>query len=179
MELIRLDRLQQVLQEYGEKAVEIYKYQVSVGGHNASRDLINSVKAQVQQNGAAWEVSLNLLEYWKYLEGGSKGTRSSYPGAAYPAHFPPPWALERWIEVKPVIPQPDARGRIPTPKQLSYAIAHSIERKGTKPHPALATTIEELNAQYRDKIFSAFSADVGDYISKVIRLDGGKMMQNL
>lgn len=180
MELITLTHLREVLEEYAAQAAEIYKYQIALGGHNASRQLVDKVTAQVNVDGSAWEVSLSLMEYWKYLEGGSKGTESSPAGAVYPAHFPPPWALERWINVKPVIPRPLPNGKLPSPKQLSYMIAHSIEKRGQEPFPALQTTIDELNEMYKDKFVLALSEDVGVYISKVLHpLSQGRMSQAL
>lgn len=184
MELISLENLRSVLEEYAEQASEIYKYQVSLGGHNASRKLVDSVKTQVNVNGTEWEVSISLLEYWKYLEGGHQGTKSSPAGAVYPAHRPPAWALEKWINVKPILPRPvtlkSGKTRLPSPKELSYAMAISIERYGIEPYPALQTTIDELNEMYKDKFVFALSEDVGDYIGKVLHsLSEGRMMQNL
>lgn len=181
MELISFSKIQEVLEEYASRAKELYKYQVSLGGHNASRDLINSVETMVTvDGGGTWRVSLQLNEYWKYLEGGSKGTESSPSGAVYPAHFPPPSAILDWIRVKPVLPQPLADGKIPSLKSLSYLISRSIQRHGIEPYPALATTIDELNEQYKDKFIIALSSDVGQYINKVlVSLGNGAMSQRL
>lgn len=194
MELISLTHLKEVLDEYAAQAAEIYKYQIALGAHNASRELVDNVKAQVNVDGTAWEVSLSLKEYWKYLEGGSKGTESSPVGAVYPPHMPPAWAILKWIQVKPVIPRPlmnltprsmsllaaSRKPRIPTPEQLSYMIAESIEKRGIEPYPALQTTIDELNAMYKDKFVIALSKDVGVYINKVLHpLSQGRMMQPL
>lgn len=180
MELISLTHLKEVLDEYAAQAAEIYKYQIALGAHNASRELVDNVKAQVNVDGTAWEVSLTLKEYWKYLEGGSKGTESSPAGAVYPAHRPPAWALEKWINVKPVLPRPLPSGKLPSPKQLSYMISRSIEKRGIEPFPALQTTIDELNEMYKDKFVLALSQDVGVYINKVLHpLSQGRMMQEL
>lgn len=180
MELISLDNVRAVLEEYGRQAEEIYKYQISLGGHNASRDLVNTIKANVGVDNNVWEVSLTLNHYWKYLEGGSRGAESSPSGAVYPAHRPPAWALERWISVKPVIPRPRADGSLPSPKQLAYAMRESIYKKGIEPFPALQTTIDELNEIYKDKFVIALSQDVGVYINKVLRgLSGATMMSKL
>jgi len=178
-ELITLSNLEAALREYAAKAQELYKMNLALGGKNASHDLTESVHAYVESDGRAFEVRVSLLEYWKYVEGGSKGELSSPAGAVYPAHFPPPWALERWIEVKPVIPRPMANGKIPTPKQLSWMIARSIQRRGIEPFPAMATTIEELNRQYKDVFAFALSKDLDGYISKIVNLGSGSMSQRL
>jgi hypothetical protein len=179
MNLLSLDNLQAALEEYGAKAVELYKMQLALGGKNASHALADSVTAHVETTEGAYEVRVTLLDYWKYIEGGSQGKESSPLGAIYPAHFPPPRILERWIEVKPVIPRPGKNGRIPTPKQLSWMIARSIERRGIEPFPAMATTIEELNRQYKDVLAVALAKDVTNYIAKLTTLDRGAMSQAL
>lgn len=174
-QLITLTNLEAALREYAAKAQEIYKKNLALGNKNASHDLADSVNAYVEVNGRVFEVRVSLLGYWKFVEGGSHGEVTSPPGAVYPAHFPPPWALERWIEVKPVIPRPMANGKIPTPKQLSWMIARSIQRRGIAPFPAMATTIEELNREYKDVFTFALSKDLDGEIAKVLSLGTGAM----
>ena len=159
------ENLRRVLDEYSEQAVELYKYQISLGGHNASRELTDNVKAHVVSGDKEFLVTLDLKEYWKYIEGGSKGTVSSPAGAVYKAHFPPPRVIEQWISIKPVMPRPGANGKIPTPRQLSYAIATNIERYGQEPFPALETTKEELSRIFQRKLQKALAQDVAYYIS--------------
>lgn len=175
-ELLPYDNLRRVLEEYAEQAKEIYKYQIALGAHNASRDLTDNVKSHVVVGETAYEVTLDLNYYWKFLEGGSKGTISSPMGAEFPAHFPPPWAIEKWINVKPIIPKPiilkSGKSRIPSPKQLSYAIATNIEKYGQEPFPALATTKEELEKMFKDKIAEAMAEDVRILMEKFLLKEG-------
>lgn len=163
-----LTNLQECLRQYGEEAKAIYIRKITEGDHNASRDLISSVTARVEQDGKGWEVSLQLANYWKYLEGGSRGTEQTPAGAIYPAHMPPISALMRWIEVKPIIPRPKDNGKLPTPTQLAFAIGKTIERKGIAPYPALAETIEDLNAVYAEKLGIALALDCKDYLASIL-----------
>lgn len=156
-ELMELTELQQVLKDYARDARELYKYQISLGGKNASRKLIDSVNSQVIVNDRGYEVNLTLQHYWKYIESGRK-----------PGKFPPVGALIRWIEVKPIIPKPDANGKLPSPKQLAYLIGRKIEQEGIEPFPALKTTQEELDKIYHKKLSDALGHDVSNYIRKVI-----------
>lgn len=167
-QLIDLAELQQVLKDYARDAEEIYKYQISLGGKNASRKLIDNVRSQVFINNRGYDVTLRLQHYWKYIEGGRKGTESSPPGAKWSAGFPPVGVLIKWIQVKPILPRPDANGRIPSPKQLAYLIGRKIEKEGIAPFPALKTTQEELDKIYHKKLSDALGHDVSNYISKVI-----------
>ena len=167
-DLINFTELQQVLQDYAKEAEEIYKYQISLGGKNASRKLTDTIKSNVVVGNQAYEVTLTLQEYWKYIEGGSMGKVSSPAGAVYPAHFPPVGVLINWINIKPVLPRPDANGRIPSPKQLAFLIGRKIENEGIEPFPALKTTKEELDKIYHEKLSAALGHDLVLYIRKII-----------
>lgn len=156
-DLINFTELQQVLQDYAKEAEEIYKYQISLGGKNASRKLTDTIKSNIIVGDQAYEVSLTLQEYWKYVESGRA-----------PGKFPPVKALLDWISVKPIIPRPDANGRIPTPKQLSFLIGRKIKEEGIEPFPALETTKEELDKIYHGKLSAALGHDVSHYIRKII-----------
>lgn len=156
-ELINFKELQQVLQDYAREAEEIYKYQISLGGKNASRKLTDTIKSNIIVGDQAYEVSLTLQEYWKYIESGRP-----------PGKFPPVKALLDWISVKPIIPRPDANGRIPTPKQLSFLIGRKIKEEGIEPYPALEATKEELDKIFHEKLSVALGHDVSHYIRKII-----------
>lgn len=156
-ELLNLTELQRVLQDYAREAEELYKYQLSLGGKNASRKLADSVRSKVVVGDTAYDVVLNLQEYWKYIEQGRK-----------PGRFPPVGALINWINVKPILPRPDDNGRIPSPKQLAYLIGRKIEQEGIEPFPALKTTQEELDKIYHQKISAALGHDVSNYIRKIM-----------
>jgi hypothetical protein len=166
--LIDLEQLQKVLQEYAKEAEEIYKYQISLGGHNASRKLIDTIKTRIDYNDQSYEVAMTLNKYWKYIEGGRKGKDSSPPGAVYKAAFPPVNALMEWISVKPVLPREFDGKRSPRPKSLAFLIGRKIEQEGIEPYPAMATTIEECNKIYREKLSEALGHDVFNYIRKII-----------
>lgn len=148
------------LRAYARDAQDLYKRKVAEQGHSASGELIASVVTNVVTDSEAYSVTMDLAKYWKYLEGGSKGSVTSYPGALYAAHWPPVDAILRWIEVKPVIPRPFANGKLPTQKQLAYLIGRKIATKGTEPHPMLAETLEELNEKYSERLADALALDV-------------------
>lgn len=171
--LVSLNHLRAKLLEVAKDAQETYRFQLAIGGKNASHALADSAKCYVEHTGTLYEVKIDLLSYWKYIEGGSQGTESSPSGAVFPAHFPPPWAIEKWINVKPILPQPNQFGHIPSPKSLSYAIAHSIEKRGIPPYPALEATIEEIYAKWNEEIAQAFAEDVNGWLTTTINILAG------
>ena len=157
MELIDLTELQKVLQDFATDIRDRYKDVLANNDHIASRKLVESVKTQVVVGDTYFEVTMTLEDYWKYVEYDTK------------PHFPPPDAILRWIEVKPVIPRPGANGRIPTPKQLAYLICRKISIEGTTGTHDLAKTKEDILPWWREQISLALGHDMENYIRKVVR----------
>ena len=151
--------LQKVFADYGKYAEQIYKYNLGLTRKNASRKLSDSTKHFVRVGDKAMVVGLRLEEYWKYIEYGRK-----------PGKFPPPSAILKWIEVKPIIPRPDANGRIPSPKSLAFLIGRKIKREGIEPTPVLEATAEQVNAKFMQAIRDAMKKDLGDALYKIVKL---------
>lgn len=154
-ELIDLTELQQVLQDYAKDIRDRYKDRLANNDHVASHALINSIRTNIVSGDQFFEVTMTLEEYWKYVEYDTR------------PHFPPPSALLKWIEVKPVIPRPDRNGRIPTPKQLAFLIGRHIDTYGTTGTHDLQLTKDDINAWYQKRLSEALGHDVVRYIKKI------------
>jgi len=139
------------LQAYGDAVAAAYKDELLGDDRIATGDLINSVKAVViGPDGGQIEVALDVAAYWKYVEYGTR------------PHWPPPDAIRKWIEAKPVIPTAFRNGKLPTLEQLTFLISRKIARFGTVGTHTLAHTLEEVNAEWADRIAEALAEDVGD-----------------
>lgn len=149
--------LQAVLAEMAEDLSVNYREKLTESGRNASRALYNSVTARVETDGGAYEVRLSLLEYWKYIEHGTR------------PHWPPVSKILEWIKVKPVIPRPDRNGRIPSQKSLAYLIARKISRVGTEGKPDLKNTVDKVLPWYMSRIAEALGRDVQEYVTRVFQ----------
>lgn len=151
------------LEEYAEKAEELYKRKLTDKGINASYKLLNSVETVVRRNDDEFIVTINLEDYWIYVENG-RG----------PGRFPPIDKILEWVRVKPVIPYSDSRGRLPTEEQLAFLIARKIANEGTEGRKVLYETVEELNRYYLpllqqalDRDFARFSYEIDTYIGSI------------
>lgn len=156
MELLQLNELRQVLEQMAEDLAQGYKDEIERNGHNASMALYNSVTSRVEYDGRFFDVILNLEDYWKYIENGTR------------PHFPPFEAILKWVQVKPVIPSPRENGTIPTETQLARAIQYSIGMHGTKGTHSLDKTKDGIIPFYRERIEEALGHDMYDYISKLL-----------
>lgn len=155
-ELFQFTHTEAVLQEYAKAAEAIYKDNLLASGHLAGAGLLNSIHTEVVRGEHSVAVDMDLAEYWKYVEYDTR------------PHFPPVSALLRWVQIKPILPTPDKKGRIPTPKQLAFLIGRKIAKEGTKGTHDLEHTMERLNTAYEAKIEAAIVADLGNATDAII-----------
>lgn len=147
---LTLPHLQKVLQDYADEVQRLYKENLVKSDRLASEELYNSVETEVLIEGRVYRVTLTLADYWKYVEDDTR------------PHWPPKEALIKWITVKPVIPRPDSRGRLPSTSSLAYLIGRKIAEKGTTGSHDLRDTLAEVNARYEHLITEALALDIED-----------------
>ena len=152
-----------LLEEYGKAVAQQYRDNLRRDGRPASGDLERSIKTRVVVDGKDFVVQMDLKEYWKYIEYGTKGWFTGNTSRK----FPPVSDILKWIEVKPVIPRPDAKGRIPSPQSLAYLIGRKIRDFGTKGRADLTEAKMEVTEQWRERISQALGHDMEFYIRKV------------
>ena len=139
--------------------LELYRNQLIDKNINASNTLSHTATTIMEVDGTTLSVSFNLEEYWKYVEYG-RG----------PGKRPPIDAIERWIKVKPIIPDP-INGRVPTTKQLAFLISRKIGMEGTKAQRPLekavySDSMELLINQLKNEIVGQMKEELGNFIEK-------------
>jgi hypothetical protein len=130
MEKLELTTIQDITNDF---VVEL-KNKLKANDSYASGDLVNSIRGIVKQNGKYVVISIQLEDYWQYVENGRKAGK-----------YPPINAIKNWISVKPVLPRPLKSGKLPTANQLAFLIARKISKVGIKPKPFLKPTITDFD----------------------------------
>lgn len=148
------------LNDFGKFLVEEYKDMLILNDVNASDVLYNSVKFNVENNGKTFEVQITLEDYWKYVENGRKAGK-----------WPPINAIQKWVEIKPVLPRPMANGKLPTTRQLAFLIARKIGLEGITPRPLLQQSVNEVWEVMKEHLEEALAKD----LEKEITIELGKM----
>lgn len=156
--LINTAELEDALHQIAEDVRQGYIDKLLREDHKATGNLIDSITATVDVEGAVYEVNLHLADYWKYLEDGTK------------PHWPPRSAILKWIKAKPVIPRPDSRGRIPSQESLAFLISRKIAREGTKGTHDLRETTDAIIPFWKERLREILGRMWGDYLQKVISL---------
>lgn len=148
--LINLTATEEALAAYAADVRELYRDNLIKSDRLATEGLLNSVETQIERDGQSYLVTMTLADYWKYVEWDTK------------PHWPPRDALLKWIRVKPIIPRPDDRGRIPKPEQLAFLIGRKISRVGTEGSHDLADAVTNCNRKHEELIAEALARDLGD-----------------
>lgn len=165
IEELALPRLEAVLKEWAETMREAYTDKLTMSERIASGALVDSVRAEVERNGARWAIVFNLADYWKYVEYDT------------PPHWMPSGTLVPWIRVKPVIPRPDKNGRIPSEESLDFLIRRHIagqspkQLSGEDPDPGgtrgshdLEATIDKSIEAYTERATEALAQDISEWL---------------
>ena len=157
--LLNLEKTLQVLESYAVEFRNMYQDNLIRSDRIASGELLNSVEARVEAHGTVYEVQLLLEDYWKYVEDDTR------------PHWPPRDAILRWIRMKPVLPRPDAYGRVPTPQSLAYLISRKIARSGTRGSHDMRKTQQVMNADIRRRLEEAFARDVSETFARILQIE--------
>ena len=136
---MNFDTLDAALDSLMNEFQNAYASKLQETNHYASGNLALNQKHYFVFDNRYYRIYLQLEDYWKYLEYGTK------------PHFPPIEKIAEWIRIKPVLPRPNAKGKLPTQKQLAFMIARSISVKGTKPTHTLQQTINEFQLSKKVK----------------------------
>lgn len=148
---MKFSRTEALLNSFAQTIVNRYREKIV---DYASGKLYKTIDYTITSKSDSYLVTINLEEYWKYIE---KGRR---PGAK----MPPVEAIENWIKVRKILPRPVAlksgKQRVPTVQQLAYVIARSISRKGIAPRPFMRESIEDTMKDFQSKLSAAVREDV-------------------
>ena len=148
---MKFSRTEALLNSFAQTIVNRYKDKIS---EYSSGKLYKTIDYSITSQNDSYLVTINLEEYWKFIE---KGRR---PGAK----MPPVSAIENWIKVRKILPRPvtlkSGKQRVPTVQQLAYVIARSISRKGIAPRPFMSESINQTIEDFKSKLTAAVREDV-------------------
>lgn len=170
--LIDTRHLADVLADFAQDLKENYLDHLADSGREATGALMQSVRDNrvedmVKIGDQEFTISINLADYWKYVEVDTR------------PHWPPQDAILAWIEAKPIIPRPGKDGSIPSPKSLAFLIARAMAGEspyqsqcknpqgGTTGTYDLERTREGLVGIYRERIAEAMRMDIENYLEQV------------
>lgn len=142
---------EKLLNSFGQSIISLYRDKIK---DYSNGKLFKTINYQIVNGGDEFKVTINLEEYWKFIE---KGRRAG-------SKMPPVSAIEKWITVRRILPKPitlkSGKQVIPSIKSLAFVIARSIGKKGIKARPFMAKSIDEAAKLFKDKLKVALVEDI-------------------
>jgi hypothetical protein len=136
--------LKKGLEKFGELAAKFMKETLSSKGKDATGNLMNNIKVEVDSKNDVQDIIIEMPDYGQYVDSGRK------PGGK----FPPPPAIKNWIKDKPI------RVRGISIDSAAYLIGKKISEKGIEPTPFIEQSIERAFEQGEDLVLDALENDV-------------------
>ena len=144
-----------VLEEYKREFENLYKSKLEE--RRATGILIKSIKTKYEVNGSVYEVSVDLENWWYWIEHGRKPTSKGKHCPIEP--------IITWIRAKGIVPR-EKDGKLPTETQLAYAIRHKIDTEGYSGGQYMQHTLDEINGKYTKLLQEALTKCVDSYVIK-------------
>lgn len=157
MEDIEWRHLYEVLNEFGDRFIELARENLDNNGTNASRTLYQSFEKIIEIGEDSFSVKISLADYWSYVENG-RG----------PGKYPPRDKIREWIEMKPVPIEPGMNGKTPSVESVAFLISRKIATEGTEAQPFFEPAKEQAISEFEDRISQAISDDVMEFIVELV-----------
>ena len=147
--LIDLPHVQAVMEEMAIAIRNEYQDNLIRNDRIASGDLLNNIEYELTRGDFTYTIYVKMKDYWYYVENGRKAGK-----------WPPIDNILNWLRVKPVLPRPNAEGKLPTPQQLAFLIARKIGEEGTEGTQDLRKATDTIWDTFEDRLYEAIDEDV-------------------
>lgn len=147
--LIDLPHVQAVMEEMAIAIRNEYQDNLIRNDRIASGDLLNNIEYEITRGDFTYTIYVKMKDYWYYVENGRRAGK-----------WPPIDNILNWIRVKPVLPRPNAEGKLPTPQQLAFLISRKIGEEGTEGTQDLRKATDTIWDTFEDRLYEAIDEDV-------------------
>lgn len=147
--LIDLPHVQAVMEEMAIAIRNEYQDNLIRNDRIASGDLLNNIEYEVTRGDFTYTIYVKMKDYWYFVENGRKAGK-----------WPPIQNILDWIKIKPVLPRPNAEGKLPTPQQLAFLIARKIGEEGTEGTQDLRNATDTIWDTFEERLYEAIDEDV-------------------
>ena len=142
--------------EVCNQIADIYRKKMDAADYNKQGELYN-FKWTTEWKDNLFEVYFELPPYFQFAENGRR-----------PGKMPPVNKILQWIEFKHLVPRSN-NGRVPTTKQLAFAISKHIALHGTGGKHLFEKTLDDPNLDnLADKLVELITAEFEKEIEKYI-----------
>lgn len=147
--LIDLPHVQAVMEEMAIAIRNEYQDNLIRNDRIASGDLLNNIEYEITRGDFTYTIYVKMRDYWYYVENGRKAGK-----------MPPIQNILDWVKIKPVLPRPNSKGKLPTPQQLAFLIARKIGELGTEGTHDLRKATDTIWDTFEDRLYEAIDEDI-------------------
>jgi hypothetical protein len=172
--VVKIDNVQAALNEFGQLVIDRAKSNLKKGGkygtHNTSNKLTNSLRFETKEMPRSIEFDFYAESYWKFLDYGTKGSKSSRkaPKSPYTASASIS-AIDKWVVRKGLSGTRGKDGRFTTRKMMVASITRSINTTGT---PETKFFREAFDTSYKsldENIVEKYGLDVETFLKFTLK----------
>jgi hypothetical protein len=163
--------LKDALDDFGKYVVQQSRSNLSKNDKNVSKNLYNSINYETKVNKNSFELTINMVDYGKFIDKGVKGSKSSAKAPNSPFKYtnkmPPAKVFSDWIVRKGFAPRND-KGQFQSRKSLQFAIARSVFLTGIKTTNFLTTPFERAFKRLPDDVVEAYGLELDSLMETTI-----------
>ena len=171
---MELKKVQEALNAFGASVVERAKENLKIGGkygtHNASGKLSNSLNYKSKVNPNSIEFDFYAEDYWKELDFGTKGSKSSNkaPNSPYKANANIA-AIDRWVVKKGLQGIRSKGGQFTKRKMMVASITRSINTTGTPETKFFRSAFDMEYKSFDDTIAEKYGLDLETFLKFTLK----------
>lgn len=171
-----MEEVQRALSKFAKVVIKESRTALTKKRKNASKDLYNSVKYELDVNRNSFSLAFYMSDYAKFVDRGVKGKKSTAKAPNSPYRFGSGRGkkggltdgIEKWIKQKGIKGR-NKQGQFITHKSLSFLIARSIFNKGIKPSLFFTKPFEAAFKRLPDDLVQKFGLDVEELLQHSLK----------
>ena len=165
-------QIEKTLTKYARYVIQQARSNLTKGKHNASKDLYNSLRYELDKEKDAFLIEFLMEDYGKFQDKGVSGIKSSYMrsgksifdtnfrfGSGTGSKGGLTRGIDKWLKLKKFQFR-DKKGRFMSYKSMRYIIVRSIYSKGLKQTLFFSNPFNKGLQKYGDELLRAFALDI-------------------
>ena len=159
------DNLKRELSKFGRAVVQQSRSRLTKGKKNASKDLYNSIKFDLETGSNSFSLTFSMEDYGKFVDKGVSGKEKKYNTPfSYKNKKPPAKPFEKWARKRGIKGRDKKTGRFITRKSLSFALREHVYKKGIRPTLFFTKSFEQQFKNLPDDIIESYALDIDDFL---------------
>lgn len=154
--------VEKALNDFGSYVVQQSRSNLTRKNKNVSKDLYESISYETKVMPNSFELTINMVDYGKFIDKGVKGSESSQKAPKSPFKYtnkmPPSKVFDKWTIKRGLAPRD--KGKFKSRKSLNFAIARSIFKTGIETTNFFTEPFERAFKRLPDTIIEEYGLEV-------------------